>query len=257
MSRIIQKPIQAVLFDLGSTLIYFDTPWDGMLVDFQSALVRALHQAGIPVDGTAFPAEFQRRMEAYYSERDTEFIEYTTGYILRSLLADNGYANISDAVLAEILRQLYAPSQSHWQPEPDALPALTTLRNLGYTLAVVSNASDDADVQVLVDKVGIRPLLSAVISSAAVGVRKPNPRIFQAALEQIRMPVSAAVMVGDTLGADILGAQNLGIPGIWIDRRAEKAANRDHLGTIIPDAVIHELSTLPALLEDWNRERVG
>ncbi len=244
-----------MLFDLGSTLLFFDTTWESVADGYNRALVDGLHRAGIRVDPTAFPSEFQQRMDAYYTERQTEFIEYTTAFILRGLLEEHGYAKISDADIAGILRTLYAIPQAHWQPEADALPTLTLLHRQGYRLAVVSNASDDADVQALVDKAGIRPLLDAVVTSAGVGIRKPNPRIFQIALDQIGVLAAQAVMVGDTLGADILGAHNLGIPGIWIDRRADKAANRDHLETIQPDAVISDLASLPALLERWNRQR--
>jgi FMN phosphatase YigB (HAD superfamily) len=57
-------------------------------------------------------------------------------------------------------------------------------------------------------------------------------------------------MVGDTLGADILGAKNAGIYSIWITRRANTPANRAHAETIIPDARISELCELPSLLDN-------
>jgi FMN phosphatase YigB (HAD superfamily) len=50
--------------------------------------------------------------------------------------------------------------------------------------------------------------------------------------------------VGDTLGADILGAQNAGIKSAWITRRAERAGNRDHEETIQPDYTIATLGEL-------------
>jgi FMN phosphatase YigB (HAD superfamily) len=56
-------------------------------------------------------------------------------------------------------------------------------------------------------------------------------------------------MVGDTLGADILGAQNAGIYAIWITRRADVPANRAHQDTIHPDAAIDSLAEIPGLLE--------
>jgi FMN phosphatase YigB (HAD superfamily) len=54
-------------------------------------------------------------------------------------------------------------------------------------------------------------------------------------------------MVGDTLGADILGARNSGIFSIWIRRRANTPGNRAHVDNILPDAQIDTLSELPGL----------
>jgi FMN phosphatase YigB (HAD superfamily) len=53
-------------------------------------------------------------------------------------------------------------------------------------------------------------------------------------------------MVGDTLGADILGAKNAGVYSVWITRRAP--SNQPHQELIIPDATIDSLSALPGLL---------
>jgi HAD superfamily hydrolase (TIGR01662 family) len=123
------------------------------------------------------------------------------------------------------------------------------LRQKGYRLALISNASDDADVQALVDKAGIRSFFEMILTSAAAGIRKPNPQIFRIVLDQLEVPAGRAAMIGDTLGADILGAQNAGLFSIWIDRRADTAANRAHVGLVRPDAVIHSLEELPALLD--------
>lgn len=250
-----QSPIRVVIFDLGSTLIYFDTTWTSVLPAYNRALVEGLEQAGFPVDPQRFPEEFGLRMDAYYDERDTEFIEYTTGYILRVLLTDIGYANATNDSLKPVLRHLYATTQAHWRAEDDAVPTLARLRELGYRIAILSNASDDADVQTLIDQAHLRPHLDAILTSAAAGIRKPNPRIFHYLLQQLEIPASQAVMVGDILSADILGAHNVGMPGIWIDRRADKAANLAHLETIIPEATVSELSALPGLIEAWNQGR--
>jgi HAD superfamily hydrolase (TIGR01662 family) len=126
---------------------------------------------------------------------------------------------------------------------------LGALRKAGYRLGMISNASDDADVQALIDKAGVRPYFEVILTSAAVGIRKPNPRIFHMALERLGTSPGKTAMVGDTLGADILGANNAGMFSIWITRRADVPDNRAHLDTIRPDAVIDTLSDLPRLLE--------
>jgi len=104
-------------------------------------------------------------------------------------------------------------------------------------------------VQTLVDQADLRSYFDVILTSAALGIRKPNPLIFQTALRQWGYSPSQAAMVGDSLGADILGAKNAGLYSIWITRRADTAANRAHEDTIQPDAVISRLSELPALLD--------
>lgn len=240
------QAIKAVLFDLGGTLIYFDGDWAEVAEAANRELYLHLQQQGMRVEAEHFLGEFRNRLEEYYHQRDTEFIEYTTMRILRTLLAELGYPDLADD---NALKKLYAVSQAHWKLEKDALPTLERLRKTGYRLGVISNASDDADVQTLVDNAGIRSYMDFVLSSAACGIRKPNPRIFQIALEHWKLTPGQAVMVGDTLGADILGARNAGIYSIWITRRADKPANRDHAGTIQPDAQIETLADLPAKLD--------
>ena len=146
--------------------------------------------------------------------------------------------------------RLCARSQAHWLLEDDTLSTLQALQGEGYKLGIISNAGDDDDVQTLVDKANIRAYFDVVLSSAACGVRKPNPRIFALALEQMRLQAAETAMVGDTLGADILGAKNAGLYSIWLTRRADTPANREHQHTITPDAQISALGELPALLKN-------
>src|SRR3972149_4851761 len=89
---------------------------------------------------------------------------------------EGGCPGVTPEMMAPALKQLYAVSQAHWKVEEDTLPTLDALQRAGYRMAVVSNASDDADVQRLVDNAGIRGYLDLVLSSAACGTRKPNPR---------------------------------------------------------------------------------
>jgi putative hydrolase of the HAD superfamily len=245
---LVQKRFQVIIFDLGDTLIYFDGDIVQAMEEGRQQMLRSLQVSGLNL-GEEFLADFYARMQAYYRERDSEFIEYTVGYVLKATLADWGYTDGSEALQAQALETMHAVTQARWKPETDALPVLTELRRLGYRLGLVSNAADDTNIQVLVDKVGARDCFEVILSSAAIGVRKPAPKIFRRVLDQMGVQPEQAAMVGDTLGADILGAHNVGMFAIWITRRANRAANRDHLDTIRPDATIAALSELPGVLE--------
>jgi HAD superfamily hydrolase (TIGR01662 family) len=242
------RRFDVILFDLGDTLIYFDGNWEEVFAQARQALLRSLQGAGLDL-GQEFLDDFYNRMLDYYQHRDAEFVEYTTYFVLRATLTDWGYGSTPEEVLREALVGLHTVTQAHWHPEADAIPALQALRELGYRLAMISNAADDPNTQVLVDKLGARPYLEFVMSSAVQGIRKPNPKIFLTALEQMGATPERAVMVGDTLGADILGAHNAGIFAIWVTRRADRPANRAHADTIQPDAQVATLSELPALLQ--------
>lgn len=244
--------IKAVIFDLGSTLIYFDGDFPEVARDADEQLLAHLQEQGMQLDPGQFLGEFRKRLNDYYVQRDTEFVEHTTNYILRTLLAELGYPNVSEEALHSALERLYAVSQEYWLAEEDTLPTLEALRQAGYRMGIISNAADDADVQTLVDKAQVRPYMDFVLSSAACGVRKPNPAIFKIAMKNWDFEPQEVAMVGDTLGADILGAYFAGLYSVWITRRADKAGNHDHLDTIQPNASIATLGELPELLAGLN-----
>jgi len=245
------RKIEALLFDLGSTLIYFDADWQPVLTDADQALVSSLAESGLILPDE-FSDLFRQQMRHYVVERETEFIEYTTARLLRGMLADHGHADVSDKVLHSALEKFFQVTESHWHTEIDAIPVLRDLKSMDYRLGMVSNAGDDGNVQRLIDRAGVRPYFDIILTSAAQGIRKPNPRIFHQALEVLEVPPSQALMVGDTLGADILGAQNAGLSSVWITRRADSPANRSHLDTIVPDVSISNLDELLPLLDQFN-----
>ena len=245
------RAFDAVIFDLGGTLIYFDGEWPEILRQADQALFNYLESAGLRLDREQFLGQFRDEMETYYRERDTEFIEHTTRYILREILKEWGYGELPEPVLRSALEATYAVTQAYWMTEVDSHPVLQDLSRQGYRLGLISNAGDDADVQVLVDKANLRGYFDFILTSADLGIRKPNPRIFEIGLERWKLPAGRVAMVGDTLGADILGAQLSGLAGIWITRRADTPANQAHSNTILPDAEISTLSQLPELLLNY------
>ncbi len=247
MSSHSRRRFDVILFDLGNTLIYFNGQWSQVTQKAHAALLQSLVQNGIQLQEETFLTSFRQRLEEYFEERDTEFIEHTMAYILKTLLAELGFNSVGSQVIQQALAVMYAVSQAHWKPEEDSVPTLQKLQMGGYGLGLISNAADNADVQALVDQAGLRKYFDVILTSAAQGIRKPNPRIFHQALQHWGVAPTQAAMVGDTLGADILGAENAGIFSIWITRRADTPGNRAHRDTIQPQAEIETLSELPEL----------
>lgn len=104
----------------------------------------------------------------------------------------------------------------------ESVDALRDLEALGVKLAVVSNADGTVEAQLRNDGIGqVGPgpgvELDAVLDSAVVGVSKPDPRIFELALERVGVPPERALHVGDVVGADIDGARAAGITPVLMD----------------------------------------
>lgn len=243
--------IDVIYFDLGSTLIYFDGNLPDVMARAYQELAVSLMEDGFLIQKDVFLSEFLARLEAYHSERETELNEFTTEQVLRIVLERQGFNHLSDVQLRPHLARLYAVTQACWKVESETHSTLRSLRDTGYRMGIISNAGDDWDVQVLVDNAGIRPYFDYINTSAAAGIRKPHPRIFQMAFESMSVEPGRAVMVGDTLGADILGSKNLGMHNVWITRRVNRAGIRAHEAIILPDRIIENLSELPDLLKTW------
>jgi putative hydrolase of the HAD superfamily len=237
--------IRVVVFDLGGTLIYDKDPWSPIFHRADLGLIQALQDAGLQVDPSTFFHGHRGLLSLYYDRRGDDTDEETTAALLKQLLQEQGNLNVSDNVIALALRSMYAVTQSNWFPEEDAIPTLQTLKERGFRLGLISNAADDENTQTLIDKGGFRPYLEFIISSAALGKRKPHPAIFQAAFDHFQVKANEAVMVGDLLETDILGAHQIGMESIWVMRRAIETAN--HI-RVQPDAVVSTLSEIPPLL---------
>lgn len=189
----------------------------------------------------------------YYHQRDLSCVEHTTYNLLQDVLDENGQTKLPEQLLRNALTAFYAETQKHWHEMPGTRNILKHLNGEGYSLAIVSNAADDADVQFLVDKVGIREHFDLIVTSAAVGIRKPSPDIFNVVLNYWNISAEQAVMVGDSLQADIQGANELGMTSIWFPRWAEPYENLERgSDPPQPDYTIQLLDDLWMILSEIN-----
>lgn len=241
-----RRKFELLFFDLGDTLIYDRDPWPPILKEADSALRRSLAEAGHELPADAYRG-FDTIFDLYYHQRRDSDLEPTTSQLLTELLHDQGL-HPPEPVLRAAVRALYAVTQDNWHVEPGAATTLKKLKEHGYRLAVISNASDDENVQALVDKAGLREFLELTLSSAACGIRKPHPRIFRTAIDHFGVHPERTAMIGDTLEADVLGANRMGMYSIWITRRAPGPPEGEL--NVQPDAVISKLGDLPGLLAD-------
>lgn len=98
---------------------------------------------------------------------------------------------------------------------PGATAALGRLRSAGVRMAVVSNS--EGTVEALLGEVGMAGFFDAIVDSWHVGMTKPDPRIYAHALGHLAVPAADAMMVGDSLRADVEGPQAVGVRGVLLD----------------------------------------
>lgn len=232
-----------LLFDLGGTLMYARENWQPVQVRADQCLVDELARHNIQLDAQLF----RKRLRKYYEERDKDFHETTYHLVLQEMLRELGQDEAAESVLRSALDALYAITQANWQLEENAAETLLKLKSDQYHLGIFSNAGDDKDVQELVARFGIRAHFDFVLTSAASFYRKPHRRAFEIALAQWNINPGEAIMIGDSLEADMWGAQQLGMKTIWITRRAKFTDEDIH--RIKPDFSIRKLKELIPTLD--------
>lgn len=83
-----------------------------------------------------------------------------------------------------------------------------------YTMHIITNGFEEVQLRKLKSS-DLLPYFDQVITSEKVGVKKPNPKIFQYALELTGATKEQSIMIGDNFEADILGAKNAGMHTIF------------------------------------------
>lgn len=157
--------------------------------------------------------------------------------VWRQALMDCG---VEEPALARQLAESYrAHRLLRCSPYPEVVGVLEELRAT-TRLAVVTNGMEEHQ-RTKLETAGLTDLFDVVVSSSVAGVSKPDPRIFQVALERVGGRAADTVMVGDNPTRDVAGAQRAGIRGIWLDR----TGGDDH--GVVPDARVTDLGGLAAL----------
>ena len=96
---------------------------------------------------------------------------------------------------------------------------------LKYKLHIITNGFEEVQHKKLKNS-GIDCYFSTVTTSEEVGVKKPNPKVFLTALNKANSLPTQSVMIGDSLEADILGANNIGMQTIFYNYRNESISKK-------------------------------
>ena len=167
------QPLQAVLFDVGNTLLHLDYEW-------LAGLAQALGAGASPDDVGRADARVRRRgwPEAEEDDRPTAFFPGYFGAVGMEIGLSPADA-LAFAASAE--REHLRDQRGIWRSAaPHAAETLQAIAAQGLRLGVVSNSDGRVEGQLAL--AGLRASFSVVIDSHIAGVEKPDPRIFHAAL---------------------------------------------------------------------------
>ncbi|MFN8108969.1 MAG: HAD family hydrolase [Thermoleophilia bacterium] len=207
-SRHIPHRPAAVLLDAAGTLLRLAGDPAPALA---AALARAGHPAPLDRVRRALAAEIDHYRAHHIRGADPDALaelRRECARVLVSHLPAPPPAEVALPLLLEALR---------FEAFPDAPALLRRLRDAGIPVAVVSNW--DCALPEVLDRLGMTPLVDAVVTSAAFGAAKPDPAVFHHALALLGVPPGPDVVhCGDDVVADLGGARAAGCTGVLLDR---------------------------------------
>jgi putative hydrolase of the HAD superfamily len=201
----------AVLLDALGTLIELETPWPH--------LVEELGARGVVVGEDAARGAMLAEMAYYRAHHDEagswaglkDLRRRCAAVVQEQLGTVLPLGDVQDALLAAIRFRAY----------PEVPAALAGLRAAGARLAIVSNW--DISLHDVLERTELRALVDTVVISAELGVGKPDPAIFRAALDRLGATAADAMHVGDSVELDVEGARAAGLRAILVARNGAEA----------------------------------
>ena len=118
-----------------------------------------------------------------------------------------------------------------------------SMSRMRLPMALVTNGASDTQRDAL-RVLGIAQRFSAVVVSGEVGIAKPDPAVFAIAIDRIGVKPESVWHVGDSLAADVVGAQAAGLTAIWLNRGGLSWKDGDPK----PDHELRSLAELAGLL---------
>lgn len=207
--------IKAVFFDFYNTLARFWPP----VQEIQTAACREVGLyvedegilKGYAVADELFSRENHDRPLYMRSEEERDkFFSHYEQLILKGAGLDVSLA------LAESVWRIGAMVPKSFSIFDDVKPTLLKLKEMGLATGVLSNLNED--LAPLVEELGIASSIDALVTSREVGVEKPDPRMFNVALEKVGVLPAEAVHVGDQYHSDVRGARSVGMGAVLLDR---------------------------------------
>ncbi len=193
---------RAILFDFGGTL-------DGTALAWKERMFRLCRAEGVAVTPEQFDPAFYGADDALVGAIPaTLSLEETVRRLVARLATALG---LSDAGLVDRIATPFLDGVTRSVRDHAALLSELAGR---YDLGIVSNFY--GNLTAVCTDLGIRSLFRVIVDSEQVGCRKPDPRIFRHALDELGVKAGDATFVGDSLARDMAGARGIGMAHIWL-----------------------------------------
>ncbi|MFN2525105.1 MAG: HAD family hydrolase [Actinomycetota bacterium] len=212
MSRV----IEIIFFDAGETILHPHPSFPELFADI-------VNRRGYSI-ATQDIAEVQERLAPHLVDLAEETgIEHGPSlsptasrtfwtYLYRRFLAEVG---VEDESLADELYAIFS-STSSYRLFDDVLPALAELEAAGYRLGLISNF--EGWLEKILVELEVGHLFDVSVISGVEGVEKPDPRIYEIALQRAGVLAENAMHVGDSPKLDVEPASSVGISVVLLDR---------------------------------------
>jgi putative hydrolase of the HAD superfamily len=219
-----QTALRAVLFDAGNTLVFLD--YARMAEGVGAALDLPLTAEGL----ASHAREAARAMESASGNDQERAAAY-----LEALFRLSGVPPERLGEVGACLTRMHRERHLWCSVQEQTRESLARLRAAGIRLGVVSNS--DGRVDQALAAAGLAEYFEVVIDSGQVGYEKPDPRIFQAALDTLGVRPEEAVYVGDLYEVDVIGARAAGLAAVLLTPTGSAPAPGCHIASSLHDLV--------------------
>jgi HAD superfamily hydrolase (TIGR01549 family) len=206
--------IRTVFFDFDGTLVFHEPDSFDVISAFCSEIGQPLsaeaERQGRRTRHEYFVDPIIREQVAGLSSG--EFWQHFNRHLLEAIGIDGDLDRLAEEVTGRFahLELMYHCPQA-------GCHTLAELRARGYKLGLITNRSHVERFQELLDQMTLRSHFDLVLASGEVGLHKPDPRIFYAALDQLGARAEESLYVGDNYWADVLGARRAGVMPVLLD----------------------------------------
>jgi putative hydrolase of the HAD superfamily len=208
--------IKAIFFDWFNTLANYDPPREELyrqvFLENQIDLpLKTIFQGLLAGDRFFFSEEGKALTHGKPREEQArQYIRYV------QMICSAAHIDIAPEMQARILQKAFNQFTGIFKLFDEALPCLQELKKRYFMLGIISNA--DKSIREQISRNGLESYLDTIVTSDEVGVEKPLAPIFLAALTKTGIEPPEALYVGDQYQSDILGALNVGMKAVLIDR---------------------------------------
>ena len=209
--------IRAVFFDWFGTLATYHPPREHLQSQVLQELGFDVSPEDLRLGLLAADREFYQETAAASSRDMTR--QERTNMLLRHQQRTLSKAGVQ--VPGDLLPRIFARARElsagmKFRLFDDVLTTLQALKKRDLVLGLLTNLRQDVDS--ICRELGMDTYLDFTVTSAEVGAEKPHPPVFLAALERAAVTSDEALHVGDQYNVDVVGARNLGIRAVLLDR---------------------------------------